>query len=74
MKRLLVTPENPDGVQQDLTSEEEAVEAASIAEIEKQDEDMKKETEQKATDKASGNQKLKDLGLTDDEISALTGS
>ena len=26
-----------------------------------------------ATDKASGNQKLKDLGLTDDEIKAVTG-
>ena len=25
------------------------------------------------TDKASGNQKLKDLGLTDDEITAITG-
>ena len=25
------------------------------------------------TDKASGNQKLKDLGLTDDEIKAITG-
>ena len=25
------------------------------------------------TDKASGNQKLKDLGLTDDEITAVTG-
>jgi len=26
------------------------------------------------TDKASGNQKLKDLGLTDDEITAVTGA
>ena len=26
-----------------------------------------------AADKASGNQKLKDLGLTDDEITAVTG-
>ena len=26
------------------------------------------------TDKASGNQKLKDLGLTDDEIKAITGN
>jgi hypothetical protein len=26
------------------------------------------------TDKASGNQKLKDLGLTDDEITAITGN
>jgi len=28
----------------------------------------------KATDKASASQKLKTLGLTDDEIAALTGS
>ena len=28
----------------------------------------------KETDKASGNQKLKDLGLTDDEIKAVTGA
>tara|TARA_Y100000296_G_scaffold49740_1_gene56992 strand:- start:4 stop:294 length:291 start_codon:yes stop_codon:yes gene_type:complete len=28
----------------------------------------------KETDKASGNQKLKDLGLTDDEITAITGN
>ncbi len=28
--------------------------------------------EKKAADKESGNQKLKDLGLTDDEIAALT--
>ena len=27
----------------------------------------------KETDKTSGNQKLKDLGLTDDEIKAVTG-
>ena len=31
------------------------------------------ETKQ-ATDKASGNQKLKDLGLTDNEITAITGN
>jgi len=29
---------------------------------------------QKATDKASGKQKLKDLGLNDEEIKALTGA
>jgi hypothetical protein len=28
--------------------------------------------DKRATDKASGNQKLKDLGLTDDEIAAIT--
>ena len=30
--------------------------------------------EQQKTDKASGNQKLKDLGLDDEEIKALTGA
>ena len=29
--------------------------------------------EKKTADKVSGNQKLKDLGLTDDEIAALVG-
>jgi hypothetical protein len=32
------------------------------------------ETAQKETDKLSGKQKLKDLGLTDAEIKALTGA
>ena len=32
------------------------------------------ETTQKETDAASGKQKLKDLGLTDAEIKALTGA
>tara|TARA_R100001594_G_scaffold72892_1_gene107498 strand:- start:10 stop:276 length:267 start_codon:yes stop_codon:yes gene_type:complete len=32
------------------------------------------ETAQKETEKASGKQKLKDLGLTDAEIKALTGA
>mgnify|MGYP000259397016 CR=1 FL=1 len=36
-------------------------------------EDHKIKIEKQQTDKASGNQKLKDLGLTDDEISALVG-
>jgi len=36
--------------------------------------EAKIEAEEKVTaDKASGNQKLKDLGLTDDEIAALIG-
>ena len=34
----------------------------------------RKASEQRKLDKASGNQKLKDLGLTDDEIKAVTGT
>ena len=36
--------------------------------------DFDNEKTKKETDKASGNQKLKDLGLTDDEITAVTGA
>jgi hypothetical protein len=35
--------------------------------------DFDNEKTKKETDSSSGNQKLKDLGLTDDEIKALTG-
>ncbi len=53
--------------------------AAEIAEIEaaaKESEKIRADQEaadaKTAADKASGNQKLKDLGLTDDEIAAIT--
>ena len=71
MKKLIV---NPNGIQEvDLTAEE-----ISQKEIDEQNaiaEQQAKQTEenQKATDKASGNQKLLDLGLTQAEATALTG-
>ena len=43
---------------------------AKIAELPTEEE----ETTQTETDKSSGKQKLKDLGLTDAEIKALTGA
>ena len=43
---------------------------AKMAELPTEEE----ETAQKETDKSSGKQKLKDLGLTDAEIKALTGA
>ena len=36
--------------------------------------DLVSEAQKKKTDAASGKQKLKDLGLNDDEIKALTGA
>ena len=41
--------------------------------VAKEIEDHNAGIEKQQTDKASGNQKLKDLGLTDDEITALVG-
>ena len=66
-----------DGVKVDLTAEEIAelnakdeIENKRIAELPSAEE-VAAQTE---TDKASGKQKLKDLGLNDAEIKALTGA
>ena len=62
------------GVKINLTSEEETIrdQEEAQAAIDKQAEiDAKTNTE---TKKASGKQKLKDLGLDDDEIKALMGA
>tara|TARA_R100001440_G_scaffold1225_1_gene4116 strand:+ start:678 stop:902 length:225 start_codon:yes stop_codon:yes gene_type:complete len=66
-----------DGVRVDLTAEEIAelnakdeIENKRIAELPSAEE-VAAQTE---TDKSSGKQKLKDLGLTDAEIKALTGA
>jgi hypothetical protein len=45
----------------------------SEAEVNAKIQELKDEETQKETDKASGKQKLKDLGLTDAEIKALIG-
>jgi len=65
-----------DGIKIDLTAEEiselnskDEIENKRIAELPTREE----EEAQRETEKASGKQKLKDLGLTDDEIQALIG-
>tara|TARA_R100000479_G_C6266360_1_gene157855 strand:- start:232 stop:465 length:234 start_codon:yes stop_codon:yes gene_type:complete len=68
-KKILVTPENPDGVLVDLTKEE----------IDANKEFLENETQkqnnlnQKEIDAKNGNQKLLDMGLTQAEATALTG-
>jgi len=73
MKKLEVTLENPNGVLVDLTAEEIAQHEQDkiTAEQIKQSEETAKQAE--ATNKANGNQKLLDLGLSQAEATALTG-
>ena len=73
MKKLEVTLENLNGVLVDLTAEEIAQQEQDkiTAEQIKQQEETAKQAE--ATNKANGNQKLLDLGLTQAEATALTG-
>ena len=61
------------GVERDMTAEEES-KALIDSEADEKDRIARKViTDKTIADKASGNQKLKDLGLTDDEITALVG-
>ena len=72
MKKLRVTSENPHGILVDFTEEEEAQRTQDSADAlvaEKAQADI---NEQIATDKVNGNKKLLDLGLTQDEVNALT--
>ena len=73
MKKQIFNPENPSGIIKDMTAEEvlqrETDEANALAD--KQAEETKAQAE--ATNKANGNQKLLDLGLTQAEATALTG-
>ena len=71
--KIVINKENPNGIEVELTAEEETQRQADLAnaETERQAEETAKN--QKATDKANGNQKLLDLGLTQAEATALTG-
>ena len=74
MKKLNITPENLNGVLINFTAEEEAaknVETEKFAIEEQTRIDAEAEAKIKKT---SGKRKLKDLGLTDAEIKALTGA
>ena len=71
MKKLMITPEGEQLV--DLTADDIAYNEA-YAEKEKNETVLREAAEEKhLADKTSGETKLKDLGLTDDEISALVG-
>lgn len=68
-KKLVISPENPEGVLVDLTAEE-----ISQRETDKANATAKAEAEtQKKADAKSGNQKFLDMGLTQAEATALTG-
>ena len=72
-KKFIVNPENPNGILVDFTAEEIAENNALQQTI--VNEDSAKATAKAEQDaiKASGNQKLLDLGLTQAEATALTG-
>jgi hypothetical protein len=72
-KKFVMSPENPDGILVDMTAEEITQRETDIANATAEATAKANAETQKATDQASGNQKLLDLGLTQAEATALTG-
>ena len=67
---VVVNCETGEQTVRDLTDEEETARAAAVAESEAAREAQDAADTKQAEDKASGDAKLKALGLTDDEIAA----
>ena len=70
---VVVNCETGEQTVRDLTDEEETARAASVAESEAEREAQEAADAKQAEDRASGDAKLKALGLTADEIAALVG-
>jgi len=62
------------GVRREMTAEEEAKYNQNVADTTAMRNAKNLEEQNKETKKLSGKQKLKDLGLDDDEIKALIGA
>ena len=73
MKKVIFNPENPNGLEVELTADEVSQVQAQDVKVAEKDETELAEKNQKETDQANGNKKLLDLGLTQAEATALTG-
>ena len=73
MKKVIFNPENPNGLEVELTADEVSQVQAQDVKVAEKDETELAEKNQNETDKVNGNQKLLDLGLTQAEATALTG-
>ena len=71
-KRTIFNSEFPDGIEVAFTAKEETDYEARVVKAAGDHDAFTTKIEKQKENKASGNQKLKDLGLTDDEIAALT--
>ena len=73
MKKLIINKENPNGVVVDMTAEEISQRETDIAnEIAKQQAEATAKA-QKEADALAGNNKLLELGLTQAQVTAMTG-
>ena len=71
-QKLIYNNEFPNGTLIDFTAEEETQRDITEAESKVKIQEAQNKRDKHEADKANANQKLKDLGLTDDEITAIT--
>jgi len=71
MKNLVITPENPQGILVDLTSEEIAQREQNVIQAEKDRIAFEAKQQAKIDAKASALAKLSALGLTEEEVQAI---
>ena len=72
-KKLIINPENPNGLLVDMTAEEETQHQVDIETTNTVNAEYQTEKQNKENAQVSGNQKLLDLGLSQAEATALTG-
>jgi|TARA_R100000455_G_C6239454_1_gene98765 hypothetical protein len=72
-KTIIFNLENPTGVERDLTSEEQVQLDADIAKAKEEKTLADERVAKKNADAKAGNNKLIELGLTQDQVTAMTG-
>jgi hypothetical protein len=73
MKKYIVSPQNPNGVLVDMTAEEiSKLEIAKTSDLQKEQAEEQAKA-QKEVDALAGNNKLLELGLTQAQVTAMTG-
>ena len=73
MKKFIVTPQNPNGSLVDMTAEEIAQRETDIANETARQQAEATAKAQKEADALAGNNKLLELGLTQAQVTAMTG-
>ena len=73
MKKLIINKENPNGVLVDMTAEELSQRETDIANEATRKQEEATAKAQKDADALAGNNKLLELGLTQAQVTAMTG-
>jgi hypothetical protein len=73
MKKLIINPQNPNGVLVDMTAEEISQRETDKANATARQQARQQAKAQKEADALAGNNKLLELGLTQAQVTAMTG-